>query len=202
MKKQVGGISTGLVAVLAILVVLIIGGLMGLATYVSAHNYANSMENQLKAAQTDAKNVFAQYGQKVLEITQVPEMYRDDLVKVVTAAIEGRYGPDGSKATFQWIQEQNPTVDPSMYIKIQQVIEAGRDDFTAAQRRQIDIRRQYETALGNFWQGMWMKFAGYPKVNLADFDIVSTDRADEAFKNKKESGPIQLRRTADTSGPE
>lgn len=193
MKKQVGGISTGLVVALAFIAFLIVGIAIGFATYVSAHNYANSMENQLKAAQTDAKNVYAQYGQKVMEIAQVPEMYREDLVKVVTAAIEGRYGPDGSKATFQWIQEQNPTVDPTMYIKIQQVIEAGRDNFENAQRRQIDLRRQYETALGNFWQGMWMKFAGYPKINLADFDIVSTDRADEAFKTKKEAGPLQLR---------
>jgi hypothetical protein len=34
--------------------------------------------------------------------------------------------------------------------------------------------------------------AGYPKINLKDFDIVSTDRADTAFKTKKEA-PIQLR---------
>jgi len=193
MKMQRGGVGIGLMVALAVLVVLIGSTLTLVGSYISAYNYGNTMEQQLKAVQTDNRNIYAQYGQKVLEVAQVPAMYRDDLTKVVTAAISGRYGADGSKATFQWLQEQNPSLDPSMYVKIQQVIEAGRDNFTNGQRRQIDLRRQYETALGSFWNGMFLKFAGYPKITLADFDIVSTDRANEAFETKKEAGPIQLR---------
>src|SRR5690606_7192000 len=103
------------------------------------------MERQLEAIKTDNRNIYAQYGQKVLEVAQVPDMYIADVVKVTTAALEGRYGPDGSKAVFQWIQEQNPNVDPSLYRAVQQVIEAGRSDFENGQRRLIDVRRQYET---------------------------------------------------------
>ena len=172
--------------------VLAVGG-VGFASYVSAYNYGNSIENQLKAAKENNRNKLAQYGQKVQEVAQVPDMYKKDMVEITQAAIQGRYGADGSKAVFQFLKEQNPTLDPAMYRQIQQVIEAGRNDFQAGQTSMIDIRRQYETALGSFWQGMWMKFAGYPKVNLADFDIVSTGRADDAFKNKKEDGPIKLR---------
>lgn len=175
-----------------IVMVMAIAG-VGFASYVSAFNYGNAIENQLKAAKENNRNKLAQYGQKVLEIAQVPDMYKKDMVEITTAAIQGRYGVDGSKATFQFLKEQNPTLDPSLYRQIQQVIEAGRNDFQAGQTAMIDIKRQYETALGSFWKGMWMRFAGYPKVNLADFDIVSTERADTVFKNKKEDGPLKLR---------
>lgn len=193
LKDQRGAISGGVIAL--ILVIAFLGTLaaVGFGSYVSAYNYGNQIENDLKAVQTDNKNKLAQYGQKVQEIAQVPSMYAADLQKIVEASIQGRYGKDGSKATWQMLKEQNPSLDPSMYTKIQQVIESGRNDFQAGQTRQIDIRRQYETMLGTFWKGMWLKFAGYPKVNLKDFDIVSTDRADKAFETKKEDGPIKLR---------
>lgn len=193
MNKQRGGLSGAVIALIVIAVSIALIGAIGFSSYVSAFNYGNSMEQSLKAVQTENKNKLAQYGQKVLEVAQVPDMYKKDMVEITTAAIQGRYGEDGSKATFQFLKEQNPTLDASMYKQIQQVIEAGRNDFQAGQARQIDIRRSYETSLGSFWQGMWMRMAGYPKVNLADFDIVSTDRADTAFKNKKEDGPIKLR---------
>jgi hypothetical protein len=192
-QYQRGAISGAVIALIVIAVIVVLIGGIGFSSYVSAYNYGNSMDQQLIAAKESNKNILAQYGQKVLEVAQVPDMYKKDLVEVTTAAIQGRYGKDGSGATFQMLKEQNPTLDAAMYRKIQQVIESGRNDFTAGQTRLIDIRRSYTTTLGTFWTGMWMRFAGYPKVNLSDFDIVSTDRADTAFRNKKEDGPIQLR---------
>lgn len=191
MKNQKGS-ALIVFGIFVVFLVLVAGA--GFMSYVSAYNYGNSLEVQLKAKKEDNKNVLAQYGQKVMEIAQVPEMYKNDLVEVTTAAIQGRYGADGSKATFQWLKEQNPNLDASLYAKIQQVIESGRNDFQNSQTQLIDIRRSYETALGSFWQGMWLKFAGYPKITLSDFDIVSTDRANEIFKNKKEDGPILFRK--------
>lgn len=185
---------TAIVVLLIAFVVIIVPVGVCAISYVTAFNFGNRMEVQLKQKKEDNKNVLAQYGQKVLEIAQVPDMYKKDAIELTQASIQGRYGKDGSRAMFQMLKEQNPSLDSSMYKKIQQVIESGRNDFQNSQTQLLDIRRTYETALGNFWQGMWLRIAGYPKVNLSDFDIVSTDRADTAFKNKKEDGPIQLRK--------
>lgn len=193
MKRQKGVISSGLIVGLVVLVVVILLGVIGFSSYVNAYNYGNQMEQSLKAVKENNRNILAQYGQKVLEVAQVPDMYKKDMVELVQTAIQARYGKNGSVATMQWLKEQNPSLDPEMYKQIQRVIEAGRTDFQNNQTRLVDVRRQYETAIGSFWQGMWLRLAGYPKVNLADFDIVSTDRADDAFKNKKEDGPIKLR---------
>jgi len=190
---QHGAISGALIAVIAVVVLLGSIALVSFGSYVSAKNYGARTEASLRAAQTDSRNVLAQLGQKIREAAQVPKMYADDVERVTTAAIQGRYGDDGSKATFQWLQEQNPQLDPSLYGQITQIIKGSRNDFENAQRRQTDIRRQYEGELGTFWRGFWLGVAGYPKQDLSKFDIVSTEEADEAFRTKQEAGPIQLR---------
>lgn len=178
------------------LIAVVVGlvGLVGIVfmSYVSAYNAANRMENQIVATFEDNKNVLAQYSNRIAEAAQIPAIQRDDLVAVVTAALDARYGEEGSKAMFQFIQEQNPNIDSSVYTQLQRMIEAGRIDFATAQTRLIDQKRVYETALGSFWQGMWMRVAGYPKINLDDYKIVTNARTEEAFKTGVEE-PMKLR---------
>lgn len=184
MKKQYGG--AGLIALGVLVLLLVLGGI-AVGIYASYSNLGNRSEQNLIAARDDAKNVLAQYGQKALESVQVADMYATKLKEIVIGAVEGRYGEGGSAALTQVLTEANINLDPTMFIQLQRVIEAGRNDFQAAQQRQIDIRRQYQTELGNFFGGMVLGWAGYPKVNLKDFDIVSTARTDDAYKTKQEA---------------
>lgn len=176
-----------------IAVAIVLAGIVGICFtgYVSAYNTGNRLEATIKATYEDNQNILAQYSNKVAEAAQVPAMQRDDLTKVVTAALEGRYGEDGSRAVFQMIQEQNPTIDSTVYVKLQQIIEGGRKDFEVAQTRLIDQKRVYETALGSFWTGMWMRVAGYPTIDLAEFKIVTNLRTEAAFEAGIEE-PIKL----------
>jgi uncharacterized protein (UPF0333 family) len=193
MKNQRGAVSAALISVLAIVALLIALAGVAAVSYISAYNFGNTTEQQLKAVKEQNKNILAQYGQKVQEAAQVPSMYAEDITKVVTAAVQGRYGEGGSKATWQMLKEQNPTLDASMYKQIQRIIEAGRNDFQNGQERQIAVKQGYETALGSFWQGMWLRVAGYPKLNLDEFKIISTSRADDAYQKGKEDTPLKLR---------
>lgn len=185
----------------AVIALAVIGSLLALGVVVAMvligiYNQANSLDQKVKYEHQNNKNILSQYNQKVLEAAQVPEMMRDDLMKVATAAIEGRYGPDGSRAVFQMITEQNPNVSPEVYTKLQQIIEAGRDEFKGAQTRLLDIKRAYETQLGSVPTGALMKFMGFPKVPLETYNIVTTQGTEDAFKAGKEQAPIQLRKPA------
>jgi hypothetical protein len=162
-------------------------------SYITANNYGVSVEAQLVAARDNNQNILAQYEQRVLEIVQVPDMYKNDLKEIVQATMQGRYGADGSKAMFQWIQEQNLQLDSSVYTRIQDTILAGRKDFELAQTRMIDIRRGYDQQLGFFWRGLWLDIAGFPRVNLADFKPVVTNRVLETFETRIETSPLKLR---------
>lgn len=185
--------GSSLIPVLATLgAVVVLGGIIA-GSYISAANYGVEAEAGIKAKYADNENVYAQGTQKVMEIAQVPAMYADDLTKIVKAAIQGRYGENGSQATFQWLKEQNPSLDASMYKKIQQVIESFRDEFKNAQTSLLDRCRTYENQRGYVWSGFWLRIAGYPKLNIENMcTIVSTDKAAKTFETKRDSG-IQLR---------
>jgi hypothetical protein len=171
-----------------------VGSIVGVlaVSYISAYNTANRLEQRIQATYVDNQNVLAQYSNRIAEAAQIPAMQRDDLAEVVTAALDARYGEDGSQAMIQWIQEQNPTIDSTVYVELQRIISAGRQDFQTAQTRLIDQKRVYETAMGSFWQGTWMGLAGYPRINLDDFGIVTNARTDEVFSTGQEEA-IQLR---------
>lgn len=187
MKSIQRGIST-----IALLIGLGLILLISIPSYINAKNFGVKTENALRAKVENNENIYAQGTQKVMEIAQVPSMYAADVGKVTRDAINGRYGADGSKAVFQMLREQNPQLDASMYKKIQQVIESFRNEFQASQTEMLQMRNNYENALGYFWQGMWLSFAGYPKIDLSQFKIVTTDKAAEAFKTHRDTG-IQLR---------
>jgi type II secretory pathway pseudopilin PulG len=190
MKKQFGGalvVALSLIGALFAIVALVV------MVAISANNTANRFEQSIKAEHTNNKNVLSQYNQKILEAAQVPDMMRDDLIKVATATMEGRYGQDGSKALFQMITEQNPNVDAALYTKLQQIIESGRDEFKTSQTRLIDTKRAYTTALGDFPKGPIMSFMGFPRINLDDYNIVTTEGVEQTFKAGKEAAPIKLR---------
>lgn len=169
-----------------------IGGFL-FYSYVSAHNSAVRMEKSIEAAWENNENILAQYGQKIAEAAQIPSMQKEDLTALFTGSIEARYGEGGSKAAFQWLQEQNPNLDQSTYKKIQTMIEAGRNKFENAQTALIDRKREYSTALGLFWKGLWMRIAGFPKIDLADYEAITTTRASDTFESGVESSPLQLR---------
>ena len=180
---------------------IVLGGIVGMfisaillavVSFVTYYNYGNSIERQIEAAYEDNQNVLSQYTLKIQEMAQVPEMYKDDLKEVYTAAITGRYGKDGSSAMFQWLKEHNPNFSDKLYTKIQQVMEAGRNKFEHAQTKLIDLKRQYKTKLGNFWSGLWLKLIGYPKINLDDFKVVKSTKAVETFDSGIDSG-VKLR---------
>lgn len=185
MRKQNGSVLVGAIIAIAIILCLAVPAIFG---YVSAYNLGNRTENQLTAMLENNENIYANGTQKVIEIAQVPSMYAEQVSKVTREAIQGRYGQDGSKAVFQFLQEQNPQLDPAMFAKIQVVIEEFRNKFELAQRDMIDVKRMYNTQLGSLWTGFWLGVAGYPKVDMKKFEIVTTDRARQTFDTKRDQG--------------
>ena len=185
MRKQNGNVLIGVIISIAIILCLAVPAIFG---YVSAYNLGNRTENQLTAMLENNENIYANGTQKVIEIAQVPSMYAEQVSKVTREAIQGRYGQDGSKAVFQFLQEQNPQLDPAIFAKIQVVIEEFRNKFELAQRDMIDVKRMYNTQLGSLWTGFWLGVAGYPKVDMKKFEIVTTERARQTFDTKRDQG--------------
>ena len=182
----------GLFVGLGVLLVIVLTGMLLVGAVIDFNNAAVRMENGIKAQYDQNKNNYTNYFNKLKEAAQVPEMYVNDMKKLWDGVMAGRYGKEGSKAMFQWIQERNPKVDSSLYKKLQDIIEAGRNSFEADQKMLIDKKREYENLLGVFPNSFLAGFLGFPKINLADYAIVTSEETEETFKTKK-SKPIKLR---------
>lgn len=165
-----------------------LGSCVIFGSYVHYYNLGNTYETTLSALQSDRANVLANYTTKVMEVAQVPKMYKKDLSDVIQKTFEGRYGKGGSKAVFQFIKENNMTLDPKMYRNIQEVMESGRDDFMNSQRKLIDVKRSYKEALGSFWGGMWLHKAGYPKMNLDKIKVIINKHTQNSLKSGMDEG--------------
>jgi len=127
----------------------------------------------------------------VMDVAKIADNYAEQVHELVEATMQGRYGEDGSEAVVQWIQEQNVTVDSEMYRDISRVVQSGRQDFANAQNRVIDVKRSYQTNLGGLWSGFWLNVAGYPKINLDDYNIILDATTTEKFETGVDSGFIQ-----------
>lgn len=185
--SQRGSAAVAITAGIAVVAVLIVS----IFSYISAANWGNATEAALDAKLENNENIYANGTRKVIEIAQVPQMYVDSVSKVTREAISGRYGSEGSKAVFQMLREQNPQLDPAMFLKIQQVIESFRNEFQNNQTALVDLKRTYKTQLGYVWSGFWLARAGYPKQDLKKWGIVTTDKARQTFDTKRDEG-IQL----------
>jgi hypothetical protein len=162
---------------------------------VSAYNYGNRAQTQIVAIYENNENILAQYGQKVAEAVGVTTIAKEQMEDLLTGSLEARYGADGAQSTVLAIQEAFPGLDQGIYVQIQRIVEAGRNDFTREQTKLVDAKRAYITALGSLWQGSWMSVAGYPSINVGyplgtedDYPVISTARAKKTFETGVECG--------------
>lgn len=188
MKQRGSAMVVGL-SVLAAFIALILTVVVML---VNAANYGNRTEVEIKKVWQNNTNILGQMTLKIREIASVPEMYRDDLEKVMKSVMTARMGKDGSKALFQWFNEQNIPYDSSMYTKIQQTIEASRNEFQTAQTRLIDVKATYETSLGSIPQGWLLSIVGYPKIDLDKYRPIVAEDTQQIF-DRGYQAPIKLR---------
>lgn len=155
-----------LVAVSIILVAVIAVGLGFLASMWSYSNQATKAEVNIGRFDSDRQNVLSAYTLKIKEMAQVPDKYKADLQDVIKATFEGRYGADGSKAVFQFIQEKNLNLDSKLYQNLQVAMEAGRNNFQLAQTKVIDACANYEGLRNYVVSGFFVELAGFPKKNI------------------------------------
>jgi hypothetical protein len=165
---------------------LIIASLIG--SSVSYFNYGVRAEQGIKSAYENNENILAQYSLRVSEAAQVPAKYTEDLRAVYSDAMTGRYGENGSGAVMQWIQEQNPQLSPEMYTNLQNIMVAGRTKFENAQTELVDRKRAYNTELGSAWSGFVLGIVGYPKIDLDDYNIITSLHAKDAFESGIDAG--------------
>jgi hypothetical protein len=152
----------------------------------SARNDLVRFENRIEAVDKDMQNVHASIFQQMRQQGVAVEKYGDLVIQAINAAMSGRYGTGGSKAAFQWLQEQNPTIDSKIMDKLQVAIEAGYNRFEATQRTKLDIVRTYKDATQVFPKNIVAGLFGYPKKPWEEIGRIVTSAQTKADFEKGE----------------
>jgi hypothetical protein len=184
--------KTRTIVILAVLGVLAVTGVSCIGTALSFRSDCIAAEAGIEAQYSDNQNNYDNMWKKFREASQVNEAYAKDLKEIFQGAIQGRYGDNGSQAAFQFIKEHNPTVDSATYVKLQAMIEAGRNSFQAAQTQLLDKKREYKTLLGSTTALVFNPLFNFPRIDLSKYDIVTSSRTEKAFEDKKDD-EIKLR---------
>lgn len=176
---------------LVLLALSIVFGLSVVGTVISVNNECVLQEKGIQGQYAQNKNNYDNFYKKVKEVAKVPEKYSAEFKQIYDGIMKGRYGEKGSEAMVQWIQENNPVFDPGLYHKLAQVIESGRNNFEFNQKILIDRKRNYETYIGQFPNSFISRFLGYPKIDLKEYDIVTSAVTEKVFETKQ-SDPIDF----------
>jgi hypothetical protein len=159
-------------------------------------NTATNFEVAIKAQYTNNQNVYDNGYKKVKEMAQVPQLQEQALEKLFVASISARQYDKGGQL-MKFIQEQNPTLDQSTFVKIQQAVESYRNAFQNTQTELIAKKQSYETFLTATTSGRFnntiagMLGSSFPRIDLNKFDIVTSDKTQKAFETKRDE-PLDL----------
>ena len=185
-------------------------GLLALLTAgsgISFYNEAVGQENSIVATYKDSQLQYDKFWKTVKETAQVTDAYKDDFKEVFLGSMDARY--EGKDPAFSFIMESNPSLDPTLYLKVQNVIESGRADFTRSQTTLVDKQRRYETSIETFPNVVLAGFFDFPKVQVGeyapaediDFDgkttvldyrIVTSAKTIETFESGREDEPLDV----------
>lgn len=169
--------------------------LISVVMVISKRNAFVRIENNIVTAYDESKNVHSNYVLRIQEMAQVPKMATKQLSEIVKASNEGRYGADGSKAVFQFLKEQNPNIDQSLFTNIQKEMVGGRLDFQSKITRVIDNKKVAYNMLDDTVGGFILKdILGMPRKNIGydggkdDYPVIMSETSVETFKTGVDKG--------------
>ncbi len=192
MNKQRGSGTLAILGFLSLILVscLIFGGMV-----ISKRNAFVRIENNIVTSYDESKNVHSNYVLRIQEMAQVPKMATKQLSEIIKASNEGRYGADGSKAVFQFLKEQNPNIDQSLFTNIQKEMVGGRLDFQSKITRVIDNKKVAYNMLDDTVGGFILKdILGMPRKNIGydggkdDYPVIMSETSVETFKTGVDKG--------------
>jgi len=183
------------------------------ASVLGTYNSTISQEEGITATYRDSMLRYDQFWKTVSEAAQVPEKYKEDFREVMLAEVDARY--EGKDPMMLFVQEKGASLDPGLYHKVQDLIEVGRESFTASQQVLNDRQRRYRTHLRTFPNNVILAQFDLPselcvagvdcgdfdphadvdgdgKITVLDYKIVTSARTQQVFETGQENEPIFL----------
>lgn len=196
-----------ILAVFAAITVIVV--IVGFFSGIAWSDKGISLQEGVKAQVSDNKNEYDSFWKKVQESAQIPSKYKEDFKDVLVSDTQAKFGPQGSQATMQWFQERQINFSDQMYVKVQNLIESGRNDFKRGQTLLLDKQRVFSTYTKTFWGRMLGGFFDLPstltgelaptrdvdgdgRLTVLDYTIVTSSKTNTIFATGEENEVVNV----------
>lgn len=169
-------ITIGLTIMTVLLALICAGYVIGL------NNTSLELRERVKA-QVEVRDAnFDKTWKVIKQQAQLTDKYAEDFKNVYKEMLQGRYGSDGSKAMWQWITEQNPTLNSALYTTLAATIESQRQEFFYEQKKLISYNQEYVVYRKRIPNSLFI--GDDPNV---EFNIITSDVTREAAATGSEN---------------
>jgi len=166
------------IAPLAIVGVLVLGfvGLVGM--FISYANQEVDLSTQFAAQQKANAVIYDKVWKTIQQKAGVANQAADKFKEIYSSIMNARY--DGKdQVLMNWIQEQNPNFDMSLYKDLSMSIEANRAEFANVQQKLIDIQREHNRLRLRFPSSIFLSIKGVKELQM---QLVTSTRTEKAFE--------------------
>lgn len=172
---------------------LIILSLIGVSTWSwigGFYDKANTTRVASQAKEKEAQQVYDKVWKVITQKAQVNQKYSEDFKKIFIGITEKKYS--GKNPAMEWIKEQNPTLDVSLYRELSQAIEANRNEYLETVKEQLSIAQEHNTLVSSsesFFPCLVLRSFGNPNKACDTLEVkqVLSDRTEESFKSGKDN---------------
>ena len=161
--------KSGIIGIALVAIVVLLFGMVW-----STRSKAIRLKNQIDAQYVTNKSNYDAMWKTFKEATQVTELQTEQFKDAYDALFQGR---GNNNLLFNAIKEQNPTMDNSVYTKLQDIITSNRKTFDKNQKTITDMINNYNSYVqANFI----MQFMSFEPLNMDDYVVLSS-KTNSAF---------------------
>lgn len=166
--------------------VILVGALVCVSLYFTYNNREIALRKLCEAQRGTIRAVRDTMFKIIHEKAGVALNYRDAFAKIYPEIIAGRYSHDDGLLS-QWIEEQNPEFDISLYASVQVAIESQRRAFQNAQMTMLDIINQ-RAAFIESYPARWLVNNQEP----IEYRVIVAEGTDRVFDTGVDNWTLQM----------
>lgn len=174
------GLGCGGLILLFVFAAVLFGG-----WYMSVNNKDASLRALAAAEQDNSKIVYDETWKVISEQAQVPDAYKTDFREVWATIVNGNSAQ--SKSAFSaFVTQYNPQFDSGLYAKLMTTIEHKRKEFTQAQRKLRDVKREHDQFRTKMPVNSAVGRAIFGEFKEIEVQLVLSDKTADAFQAGKD----------------
>lgn len=171
-----------------LIILLVVLGVLGFSAFslggyvIGLKNDEVKLRNRVTTQQNYAMTVLDKNRKTAQQKAGITGKFAEDFKEVYAGIMDGRYKP-GSGQLFQMIKESNPNFSQDLYIDLSRTVEAQRVEYTAEQKKILDLKMQHDNMRQVFPGSLVLGFFGIKEIEIT---IVTSTDVEKIYETGKE----------------